>query len=146
MNNRQLVERYIKAHREQDWDTVAHLAASDIIVTYPQSGETIRGADNYATMLAHYPGGLDESGLSLALTHEPKDSVQVIAWPIALPMITVSGGGDTFFTAGVVKYPDGGVYHMVGVIQVRDGRIASETDYFAAPFDPPAWRAPYVKS
>ena len=145
MNNRQLVERYLKAHMEQDWDTVAELAAPDMVVTYPQSGETIRGGDNYAAMLAHYPGGLGESGLFLALTHEPRDSVHVISSPLALPMITVSGGGDTFFMEGLVKYPDGNRYNFVGVIEVRNGKIVSETDYFAAPFDPPAWRAPYVE-
>jgi len=33
MNNRQLVELYIKAHMERDWDTVAQLAAPDMVVT-----------------------------------------------------------------------------------------------------------------
>jgi ketosteroid isomerase-like protein len=146
MSNRHLVERYIRAHMDQDWATVAELAAPDIVVTYPQSGETIRGNDNYAAMLAHFPGDLGESGLFVTLTHAPRDSVHVISSPIALPMIAVSGDGDTFFMEGIVRYPDGSVYNMVGIIEVADGKVVRETDYFAAPFDPPAWRAPYVEA
>jgi hypothetical protein len=31
------------------------------------------------------------------------------------------------------------------VVEFRDGKIARMTDYFAAPFEAPAWRAPYVE-
>ena len=39
-------------------------------------------------MLANYPGRLDESDLAVTWLHLPKESVHVIASPIALPMIT----------------------------------------------------------
>jgi hypothetical protein len=31
------------------------------------------------------------------------------------------------------------------LIELVDGRIHRESSYFAEPFDPPAWRAPYVE-
>jgi hypothetical protein len=31
------------------------------------------------------------------------------------------------------------------LVQVRDGKIYRETAYFAAPFEAPEWRAPWVE-
>ena len=145
MDNRQLVERYVRAHMEQDWASVAEMMAPDVVVSYPQSGETFRGAANYTDMLANYPGKLDDSEMTITRLHLPKESVHVIASPIALPMITVTGAGDDFFFEGVVKYPDGAIFNIAGLIELGAGLVVKETWYFAAPFDPPAWRARYVE-
>ena len=45
MNDHQLVERYVRAHTEQDWASVAEMTAPDVLVSYPQSGEVIKGRD-----------------------------------------------------------------------------------------------------
>ncbi len=145
MSNRQLVEQYVRAHMEQDWASVAEMTAPDVVVSYPQSGETIRGSDNYVGMLSNYPGQLDDSELAVTRLHLPTESVHVIQSPIGLPMITVTGAGDDFFFEGVVKYPDGGVFNVVGIIELGGGRVVKESWYFAAPFDPPAWRAGYLE-
>jgi hypothetical protein len=144
MSNGQIVERYVRAHVEADWAAVGELTDPNVVVTYPQSGETIRGSDNYTTMLSNYPGGLDTSDLIVTETHQPKESVHVQATPFGLPTITVSGAGNTFFFEGVAKYPDASVYNIAGVIELRDGLVVKETWYFAAPFDAPEWRAAYV--
>jgi hypothetical protein len=34
---------------------------------------------------------------------------------------------------------------MVSIGKFRDGKLAEETSYFAAPFDPPEWRQPFVE-
>jgi hypothetical protein len=145
MNNHQLVERYVRAHTEQDWASVVEMTAPDVLVSYPQSGEVIKGRDDYVAMLSNYPGRLDESELAVTRLHVPKESVHVIASPIALPMITVIGAGDDFFFEGLVRYPDGSDFNIVGLIELGAGRVVKETWYFAAPFDAPAWRAPYVE-
>lgn len=31
------------------------------------------------------------------------------------------------------------------IFELRDGKIARETDYFGEPFEPPAWRAAWVE-
>ena len=145
MSNGQLVERYVRAHMEQDWASVAEMMAPDAVVSYPQSGEKFRGNRNYTDMLANYPGQLENSEITLTRIHLPKENVHVIASPIGLPTITVTGAGDDFFFEGVMKYPDGGVFNVVGLIELGAGRVVKETWYFAAPFDPPAWRARYVE-
>ena len=144
MNNRQIAERYSKAEKDQDLARIGELAHPDIIVTYPQSGETIRGIDNYLAMLSNYPGG-GLAKLEVSETHGAPESVHVVSSPFGIPIITVSGAGNTFFIEGVAEYPDGGVFNVVGIIEVRDGKVVKETSYFAAPFDPPAWRARFVE-
>jgi hypothetical protein len=144
MSNLQVAERYAKAHQETDWDTLGELIDADVEVTYPQSGETFRGRDDYLTMLRNYPGGLDTSELVVEETHGQKESVHVQAVPFGLPTITVSGAGNTFLFEGVVTYPDDSFFHFIAVIEFRDGLSFKETWYFAEPFDPPEWRAQYA--
>ena len=144
MNNRQIVERYLRAEMDRDWTAVAELGHDDMVVTYPQSGETFRGCDNYIAMLSNYPG-IYQAQLDVTEPHQPKESVHVVASPFAMPIITVSGAGNTFFFEGVVEYPDGGVSNIAGLIELLDGKVVKETWYFPLPFDPPAWRAPFVE-
>ena len=46
---------------------------------------------------------------------------------------------------GQITYPNGETWHAVSLITLRDGKISKITDYFGAPFEAPAWRAPYVE-
>src|SRR5262245_47234107 len=103
MNNRQLIERYGKAHTEHDWVAASEMMAPDILVTYPQSGETFRGSDNYAKMLAAYPGDLESnSDLTITTVRAPRESVHVMTSPIAAPTITVTEAGNDFIIEGVI--------------------------------------------
>lgn len=144
MGNRQVAEQWARGMRNRDVDALAELVHPDIVVTYPQSGEVIRGRDNLLATASNYPTGLPETDLSGI--HGTQEDVQVTSpLPFGMPTITVVGGGDTFVLEGVTEYPDGGIFHVAMIIQVRDGLVASETSYFAPPFDPPEWRAPFVE-
>lgn len=145
VSDRQIAERYTRAHMDQDWTVVAELAHRDIVASLPQSGETIRGLDNYLAILRNYPGGLGNAKLDIETTHETTETVNVVSSPIGLSSITISGSGDTFFAEGVAEYPDGAVYNVAAFIELRGGKVARETWYFAAPFDPPEWRASFVE-
>ena len=57
----------------------------------------------------------------------------------------IIGAGDRFAVAGQITYPNGETWHAVSLIELRDGKISKITDYFGAPFEAPAWRAPYVE-
>jgi hypothetical protein len=39
----------------------------------------------------------------------------------------------------------GRIYHMVNILEFRDGKISRETRYYADPFEAPAWRAQWVE-
>lgn len=55
------------------------------------------------------------------------------------------GGGNIFVVEGTIDYGDGVPVSYVGVGELRDGKISRMTEYFANPFEAPAWRAPYVE-
>jgi hypothetical protein len=46
---------------------------------------------------------------------------------------------------GTIGYSDGSTWYVVALFELRDGLVHRETDYFAEPFEPPAWRAPFVE-
>lgn len=144
MGNRQVAEQWARAMRDRDAVALAELVHPDVVVSYPQSGEIIRGKDNLLAAVSNYPTSLPETELSEL--HGTEESVHVRSpLPFGMPTITVAGGGDTFILEGVARYPDGGVFHVAMIVRVRDGLVANETSYFAPPFDPPEWRAPFVE-
>ena len=55
------------------------------------------------------------------------------------------GGGDVFVVEGTIDYGDGVPVSYVGIGEVRDGKIAKMTEYFANPFEAPAWRADFTE-
>jgi hypothetical protein len=54
------------------------------------------------------------------------------------------GGGDVFVVEGTIDYGDGIPVSYVGIGEVRGGKVAKVTEYFANPFEAPAWRAGFV--
>jgi hypothetical protein len=55
------------------------------------------------------------------------------------------GGGDVFVVEGTIDYGDGVPVSYVGIGEIRDGKVAKMTEYFANPFEAPAWRADFVE-
>jgi hypothetical protein len=55
------------------------------------------------------------------------------------------GGGDVFVVEGTVDYGDGVPVSYVGIGELRDGKVTKMTEYFANPFEAPAWRAGFVE-
>jgi len=56
-SNREIVERYIRAIIEADFDTQDRLRHADYVSEWPQSRERVRGTANARAILDHYPGG-----------------------------------------------------------------------------------------
>jgi hypothetical protein len=55
------------------------------------------------------------------------------------------GGGDMFVVEGTIDYGDGVPVRYVGIGELRDDKVTRMTEYFANPFEAPAWRAPIVE-
>jgi hypothetical protein len=55
------------------------------------------------------------------------------------------GSGDFWWSEWRLTYPDGAVYLVVDLLELRDGLVHRETCYWAAPFEAPDWRAPWVE-
>jgi len=129
-DNRKTVEQFVQAMATNDWEAQDRLLTDDFVEEYPQSGERIVGKENRRAIIENYPGG------------EPRETSA--SGPTPKPPVIV-GAGDQFTATGQVKYPNGETWHLVSLIELRDGKIAKITDYFGAPFEAPAWRAPYVE-
>ena len=103
-----------------DWDGARALLAEDYVQEWPQSGERIEGPDDAIAINEHFPGGM----------------------PTMHP--SIDRCGDLAVLEVELTYADGSRYQGVSIIEIRDGKVAKETDYFAQSFDAPQWRAQWV--
>ena len=112
----------------------------DFVQEWPQSGERTRGLANVQAVLAHYPGLPD---IDVTKVHGSEDH-----WLLSpsSTLLRVIGTGDQYTTEQLLHYPNGERWHAVGIFEFRDGKIAKQTSYFAAPFPPAEWRSPWVES
>ena len=92
----------------------------DVVCQYPQSGEIIRGRQNLQALRSHHPG--KPSGFSVR---------------------RIVGEGNLWVSEYVINY-GGKRSFTVSVMEFRDGKVSRETQYFADPFEAPAWRAQWV--
>jgi ketosteroid isomerase-like protein len=118
----QVGEAVWRALEAGDWDTAAGLLHEDFVQEWPQSGERIVGRDNAIAINQNFPGGLPTMRFRRTLT-----------------------GGDLAVLELELTYADGSRYLGVSVLELRDGKLAKETDYFAQPFQAPQWRAQWVE-
>ena len=56
----------------------------------------------------------------------------------------IVGEGNLWLTEYVINY-EGKRAYTVSIMELRDGKVSRETQYFADPFDAPAWRAQWVE-
>jgi ketosteroid isomerase-like protein len=102
------------------------LAADDFVQEWPQSGERIRGRDNVKAINDNYPKMTGST---------PKVTLR-----------RVSGEGAHWVLEGSVDYGDGTPVSYVGIAELRDGKLVRMTEYYANPFEAPAWRAKWVEA
>jgi ketosteroid isomerase-like protein len=119
--NRATLERTIAAMLAGDVDGSTASMADDAVVEWPQSGERIVGRQACSLVYKNYPGG------------SPLYEVR-----------RISGSGDLFVVEAVGQYGSDTSY-MTSIIEFRNGKIVKQTDYFASPFEAPAWRSQWVE-
>jgi ketosteroid isomerase-like protein len=119
---RQVAEALWKALQAGGWDAASGLLHEDFVQEWPQSGERIIGRDDTIAINQNFPGGLPRMRFRRAL-----------------------GSGDLAVLEVELTYSDGSRYLGVSVLELRDGKVVKETDYFAQPFQAPQWRAQWVE-
>ena len=137
--NEDLVRDYAAASAAHDIERLATLRHPDWMVVWPQSGERVHGSEAFAEIIANYPGGAPTTEITRIVGAE--DQWVVTAANTAM---RVAGSGDFWWSEWRVTYPNGEVYLVVDLLELRDGLVHHETVYWASPFDAPAWRAPWV--
>ncbi len=139
-SNEDVIRDYLDAHRRHDFDTLAALRAPDWFEDWPQSQERVRGHANDESIMRNWPGGTPEPGEARVRGSEDR-------W-VMTPSLTyqrIVGSGELWWMDGTGDYPDGSTWHVIGMFQVRDGRVHEETWYFGPTLEAPAWRSAWVE-
>ena len=121
MTGRDVVEKLIATLNAKNVDGMDEVFHEDAVMDWPQSGERVVGGDNRRSVYRAFPG---------------------------LPTITtrrIVGSGDLWVAEATLDYGGGSAYKSVFVFELRDGKIARETAYWAEPFEAPEWRAAWVE-
>ena len=114
------IRQLVEAVNTRDMDYFDALYHDDVVIEWPQSGEVIRGRHNIRQLRLAYPT------------------------PPTATLRRVVGSGDLWAMEMDFDY-DGDRFHVILIHQYRDGLVESETTYYAAPFEAPAWRARWVE-
>ena len=118
---RALLDRHWAASDSGDQEAEHDIYADDVVVEYPQSGEIIRGRRNIRELRTRYP-----------------------AAQRTFTVRKITGTGDIWVTEYVLTY-DGKPAYTVSIMRFEGGKVVHETQYFADPFEAPAWRASLVE-
>ncbi|HUO35401.1 MAG TPA: nuclear transport factor 2 family protein [Candidatus Acidoferrum sp.] len=125
---RSVHEERIRAALDQHWaasdandlEAEHNIYDEGAILDYPQSGERTPGRRNIQNQRASQPS-------------KKRFAVQRII-----------GSGDLWITELILTYNDKPTY-TVSIMEFCDGKVVHETQYFADPFDAPAWRKQWVQ-
>jgi hypothetical protein len=113
---RKTVERYWAAANAREWGAFADLLADDVVYTLPQTRERISGRERYVEFNREYPG--DWQVRIERVTAEPG---QAVSW--------------TLFSTGLEK-----LHAITFFTADAEGRIATVTDFWPEPYEPPPGR------
>jgi hypothetical protein len=142
IDHRALIERFVAALNRREPEHLAEIFTDDVVIDYPQSGEVIRGLHNMLELIGHSPSAPPGADPATARAHGV-DELRIVA-PL-FTLVSVQGAGLKGSSAVRVRYPDGSSWWWVRMYELRDGRIARSTDFFAQEFEAPEWRRPWVE-
>ena len=122
MDSKQILEHFWETMKTNDFYAVAALLHDDYILEWPQSGERIRGRDNFAAINTYYPA-------------EGK-------WQFTINQILADGD----LVATDVTVTDGlRTDRAITFSTIRDGKIYKQVEFWPEPFEAPAWRSNWVE-
>jgi hypothetical protein len=117
---RAALDQHWAASNANDFETEHRIYREDAVLEYPQSGERTRGRRNIQNQRASQPS-------------KKRFTVQRII-----------GGGGLWITEFILTY-DGKPSYTISIMEFENDQVARETQYFADPFEAPAWRAQWVE-
>jgi len=117
---RAALDQHWAASDVNDFETEHSIYHEDAVLEYPQSGEQIRGRRN----------------IQITRTKQPNKKRFVVQ--------RIVGRGDLWVTEYILTY-DGKPSYTVSIMEFRGEKVARETQFFADPFEPAAWRAQWVE-
>jgi limonene-1,2-epoxide hydrolase len=120
-------EATTQAMLKQFYDTTAddvteasEIYADDAMLEFPQGRERIRGKANIIAFRSAYPAN------------------------VTIEVHRITGRQDLWVNELTLRY-NGTPMNVVSIMQIRDGKIVHERNYYGEPWEPPAWRAQWVE-
>lgn len=118
---RKTVESYWATADARDWTAFADMLAEDVVYTLPQTREVIRGRERYVQFNREYPGD----------------------WHVRIERVVAEPGQAVTWTLVTVGLEE---MHAITFFTTDDsGRIASITDFWPEPYEPPPGREHLVE-
>jgi len=114
------IRQFAAAINTGDMEVFDSMYHDDVVIEWPQSGEVIRGKKNIRELRLAHPT------------------------PPTATLRRIAGSGDLWVMEMVFDY-DGDRFYVIVFHEYRDELVVSETSYYAAPFQAPAWRATWVE-
>jgi hypothetical protein len=104
-----------------DFVRSSEIYADDAVLEFPQGRERIRGKANTIAFRSAYPAR------------------------VTFEMHRTIGRQDLWVNEYTIRYNDEKPLNVVGIMELRDGKVVRERIYFGEPWEPPAWRAQWVE-
>jgi len=123
----------IRRALERHWSNLEHLTHlenqevvheiyhPDLVLDFPQSGESMIGLANVKAMRTAYPAN------------------------VTFKVNRMRGSGDLWVSEVEVTYDGATTLYATNIMEFRSGKVVRETIYFGEPFEAPSWRAPWVE-
>lgn len=111
-----------QAMQTNDFRAAAEWLHDDYVLDWPQSGERIRGRDNFAAINEHYPAA---GRWQFTINRIVAEGDEVVS-DVTVTDGQITGRAITFST-------------------VRNRKIVRQVEYWPDPFEAPAWRALWVE-
>jgi hypothetical protein len=118
---REALDLHWRASAAGDANAEHDIYEDDVICDYPQSGERILGRANLQALRSHHPGK-----------------------PSGFIVRRILGKGDLWVTEYSITYQGRSAF-TVSIMEFSNGKVVHETQYFADPFEAPAWRSEWVQ-
>jgi limonene-1,2-epoxide hydrolase len=120
-------ETATRAMLKQFYETTAddvtgasEIYSDDAMLEFPQGRERIRGKANIIAFRSAYPAN------------------------VTIEVNRIIGRQELWVNELTLRY-DGTPMNVVSIMEVRDGKIVRERNYYGEPWEPPAWRAQWVE-
>jgi len=118
---REALNQHWQASATGDLNAEHDIYADDAICDYPQSRERILGRRNLQALRSHHPGK-----------------------PAGFKIRRMLGKDDLWITEYAITY-QGRPAYTVSIMEFQGSKVVHETQYFADPFEAPAWRSQWVQ-
>lgn len=135
LTNEDVVRRYLDADARNDLDALEALRTADWQLRWPATGELVPSSAAYRAIHEHFPGGYPTFDTLRIVGTEDR----YVMTP-ANTVLRLAGAGDVWIGQARLRYGDGSEWHVVKLLELRDGLVHRETDYWAPIGEPPEWR------